>query len=190
VYRFDVVNRSVSGVSTSFPVFTFILIVVIAYCIGAVFMEVFGQIIDTLLLCFCEDTEHVISPSQSAAFVSQLRCKCIVLMPRPARAKVRSILPQVINGAFRIQQSCSKRVISCRASVSVLVLRSFKHNDSRGTNKTTDFHLQNLSADLSATNNSHVTVTRVPVLLILVFKKVVDGQFLVAVAQKKCLRNA
>jgi len=76
-------------------------------------------------------------------------------MPRPARAKVRAILPQVINGAFRIQQSCSKRVISCRASVSVLVLRSFKHNDSRGTNKTTDFHLQNLSADLSATNNSH-----------------------------------
>jgi hypothetical protein len=51
--------RSVSGVTTSFPVFTFILIVIISYCIGAVFMEVFGQIIDTLLLCFCEDTEQV-----------------------------------------------------------------------------------------------------------------------------------
>jgi choline transporter-like protein 2/4/5 len=51
--------RSVSGVTTSFPVFTFILIVMISYCIGAVFMEVFGQIIDTLLLCFCEDTENV-----------------------------------------------------------------------------------------------------------------------------------
>ena len=62
------VNRSVSGVSTSFPVFTFILIVVIAYCIGAVFMEVFGQIIDTLLLCFCEDTEHVISPLPICCF--------------------------------------------------------------------------------------------------------------------------
>jgi hypothetical protein len=60
--------RSVSGVSTSFPVFTFILIVLIAYCIGAVFMEVFGQIIDTLLLCFCEDTEHVISPSKLLQF--------------------------------------------------------------------------------------------------------------------------
>jgi hypothetical protein len=60
--------RAVSGVSTSFPVFTFILIVLIAYCIGAVFMEVFGQIIDTLLLCFCEDTEHVISPSDLLQF--------------------------------------------------------------------------------------------------------------------------
>jgi choline transporter-like protein 2/4/5 len=54
--------RSVSGVTTSFPVFTFILIVIISYCIGAVFMEVFGQIIDTLLLCFCEDTENVRVP--------------------------------------------------------------------------------------------------------------------------------
>jgi choline transporter-like protein 2/4/5 len=51
--------RSVSGVATSFPVFTFILIVIISYCIGCVFMEVFGQIIDTLLLCFCEDSENV-----------------------------------------------------------------------------------------------------------------------------------
>jgi choline transporter-like protein 2/4/5 len=51
--------RSVSGVTTSFPVFTFILIVIISYCIGSLFMEVFGQIIDTLLLCYCEDTANV-----------------------------------------------------------------------------------------------------------------------------------
>ena len=75
--------RSVSGVTTSFPVFTFILIVIISYCIGAVFMEVFGQIIDTLLLCFCEDTDKVralsplccvLSPSLHAMRFARRRC--------------------------------------------------------------------------------------------------------------------
>jgi hypothetical protein len=72
--------RSVSGVTTSFPVFTFILIVIISYCIGAVFMEVFGQIIDTLLLCFCEDTENVRVRSPFAIFkraVSAALCDCL-----------------------------------------------------------------------------------------------------------------
>ena len=86
--------RSVSGVTTSFPVFTFILIVIISYCIGSLFMEVFGQIIDTLLLCYCEDAANVrvALPSCSFALFCFIPCDgvcaactpCALLLTRNA----------------------------------------------------------------------------------------------------------